>query len=207
MKNLILITMLFAFSANAQTPDRKWAVGIQGGSEQYSGDLGNGFYSFDQAFYGFLGVSIARSISKHFDVEINATLGEIGHIENGTNKFRFSLAQFNVNAKYNFFRYDSVSFRPFVFLGMGYMNFTDKAGGSDRNFENMQLPSFGAGVTYKVSPTIGVVLKETFIYTDYDSIEYETGKENDFFVQHSLGVVFNFGKVKDRSSRSYFIVE
>ncbi len=185
-----------AMSIFAQTPERKWGIGIQGGSEQYNGDFGNGFYNFDQPFYGFGGISLSRSLGEHLDIEGNATIGEIGHRElDSDNRFRFSMMQANINLKYNFFKYDKVKFRPFVFAGIGYLRFEDK--NSDRKLDNMQLPDFGFGFTYHLSPAVSIVFKETFMYSDYDNIELEVGKQNDFYMQHSLGIVFNLGKAKD----------
>jgi len=197
-KILLLIAIIFVTTVKAQTTDRKWGIGFNLGSEQYNGDFGNGFYNFNQAFYGFGGVSISRNISEHFDVELNASLGEIGFVENKTNSFRHSMFQFNINAKYNFFKYEDVKFRPFVFAGLGYLHFSDK--NSDRKIENMQLPDFGIGITYKVSPVVSIVFKETFMYSDYDNLEYETEKHQDLYLQHSLGMVFSIGKAKDTDS-------
>ncbi len=144
MKNTILvfIAIFFAISTQAQTPEQKWGVGVNLGLQQYAGDFGGGFYNFNQALYGFGGISIARNLSEHFDVELNASYGEVGYVESGANQFRHGLFQFNVNAKYNFFKYEDVKFRPFVFAGLGYMHFSDKK--SDREVDNMQLPDFGA---------------------------------------------------------------
>ncbi len=196
-KFILICTLLVAFATTtfAQTSERKWGIGIYGGSEQYNGDFGNGFYHFDQPFYGFGGISLARSFGDHFDVELNATLGEVGHVENKFNKFRFSMFGANINAKYTFFKYDNMKFRPFVFAGIGYLKFKDK--NSDREFDNMQLPDFGFGFTYHLTPAISIVLKETFMYSDYDQIELEAGGPNDLYLQHSIGIVFNLGKAKD----------
>ncbi len=201
-KMLLVVAIVFAMNVNAQTPERKWGLGIQGGLEQYNGDFGNGFYNFNQPFYGFGGISISRNISEHFDIELNTTLGDIGH-ENSDYKnhsnvsFSRSMFQFNVNAKYNFFKYDNVKLRPFVFAGLGYLRFADDKR-SGREINNMQLPDFGFGLTYKVSPIVSVVFKETFMISDYDRIEYVSGGEhNDSYLQHSIGLVFNLGKAKD----------
>lgn len=194
-KLLVTIAILFAINLNAQTPDRKWGVGLHGGLAQYSGDYGNGFYNPNQAFYGFGGLSLSRNISDHFDIALNASYGDIGHFENLTNTFNHKMFQANFNLKYNFFKYDDVKLRPFVFAGLGYLNFSDN--NSDNSFNNMQLPDFGAGLTYKVSPVVSIVLQETFMYSDFDNIDNERGGSNDSYLQHSLGVVFNFGKSKD----------
>ncbi len=196
-KFILLLTLAIAtvFSSFAQTPERKWGVGLYGGAQQYAGDLGNGFFKFDQALYAFGGLSVARSFGEHFDLELNGTYGEIGHFDKQQNNFRFKMTQINLNAKYTFFRYDKVKFRPFVFAGLGYLNFSDVH--SDRTLDNWVLPDAGLGLTYHVSPVISIVLKETFIYSDYDNVDLKAGGYKDAYLQHSLGVVFNLGKPKD----------
>ncbi len=196
----VLLTLLFLSIAYgfAQSPDNRWGIGVYGGANQYSGDFGNGFYRFNQSFYGFGGLSVARNLSEHWDLEFNTSYGEIGHIENldyGQNRFLHEMFQFNFVAKYSFFKYDNVRLRPFVFAGMGYANFDDKL--STRNYDNFIVP-VGAGLTYKVSPRISVVIKETFMFPDGDNIELANSGPSDAYLQHSVGIVFNLGRKKDR---------
>jgi len=161
-KVLSLVIVLFAMNINAQNTERKWGLGFNFGNEQYNGEFGNGFFNFDQAMYGFAGISLGRNISEHLDVTLNASLGEVGFVENSNNRFRHSLFQANLNAQYNFFKYDDVKLRPFLHAGLGYMNFSDKR--SDRKFNNMALPSLGAGISYKVSDAVSLILRETFLF-------------------------------------------
>lgn len=191
-----MLFVFFTLQLNAQSEERKWNVGVQGGMEQYNGDLGSGFYKTDQALYGFAGISLSRYLSPHWDIVGNATLGEVGHVEN-QNRFRVSMLQFNLNARFNFFDYDKVKFRPFLFAGIGNIQFSDKNSSSDENISNIQLPDFGGGLSFKVSPVVNIVLQETFMFTDYDKIDGEVGGINDWFMQHSLGLTFNLGKAKD----------
>ncbi|MBC7495243.1 MAG: hypothetical protein H7221_09570, partial [Flavobacterium sp.] len=47
MKKLILVLCIcleFTFSANAQTDEKKWNIGLHGGLTQYNGDLGRDWY-------------------------------------------------------------------------------------------------------------------------------------------------------------------
>jgi len=192
---LVFAAVLLAMNVTAQTEDQKWGLGINGGIQQYDGDFGAGFYNFEQSVSGFGGISISRYLTAHFDLELNATYGSTAYHENDINNFEYNLFQYNINAKYNFFKYDDVKFRPFVFLGIGNSHFSDKD--SDRKFTTMTIPNFGAGITYKVSPLVSVVFRENFMYTTYDNMEYETGGPNDMFLQHSIGIVFNIGKIKD----------
>lgn len=197
MKKILLLTIVLAFTlaSKAQTKDKKWGIGLNFGSEQYNGDWGNGFYDFDQAFNPFGGITVSRYLSPHLDLSLQSSLGEIGYKDNSKDRFKYNMFQFNLNLKYSFFKYENVRIRPFVFAGLGHMVFTDKR--SDKVINNMQLPDFGLGLSFKVSPTVSIVLQETFMYSDYDKVDYIRKGSHDSYVQHSIGIMFNLGKKKD----------
>ena len=89
MKKLLLIALSLALTIGlfAQTTDRKWALGIKGGSQQYNGDIGNGFYNINQAFYGFGGVIISRNLSNYLALNIGATTGDLGYVDDVDRRF------------------------------------------------------------------------------------------------------------------------
>jgi len=202
IKHILLLTAMLGFTiaSSAQSKDKKWGLGLNFGSEQYKGELGNGLYDLDQAFNGFGGITVSRYLTPHLDVTLQSTFGELTHRNsNGADyNFSYNMFQFNLNLKYSFFKYETAKLRPFVFAGLGHMIFTDKE--SDDVINNTQLPDFGLGLSFKVSPTINIVLQETFIYSDSDFLDNRTKvrkNHNDWLAQHSIGVVFNLGKKKD----------
>lgn len=192
----ILVLMVFSLQVEAQSADKKWGIGLFTGSEQYNGDLGNGFYSFGQPFYGFGGLSVSRYLNPHLDLVASATYGEIGHTEvESSNRFRANMFSLSAQLRYNFFQSDAVSFRPYVFAGLGYMNFADLD--LDRNVNDAMLPNLGAGIRYKITPDINIFFQETFIYSGSDNVDYEARNSNDSYMQHAIGLVYVFGKSKD----------
>lgn len=193
-KFFLIIAILFAINVNAQTPEKKWGLGLYGGLQKYSGDLGNGFFKFNQDNNAFGGLSISRYIFDHFDVELYLSAGRVGYSDDQKGDFLKFMFQGSVNAKYSFLDYSS-KFRPFVFVGLGFLHFRDLSN-SDMP-TNMQLPTAGLGLTYNVTPTVSVVLRETFIRSSSDEIDGLTDGGTDMFFQHTLGVVFNIGKPKD----------
>ncbi len=192
---MVIMAMLLAISLTAQTSERKWGLGLTLGSEHYSGELGNGFFSFSQG-QAFSGITFARNITEHFDVVLNTSVGDISYSDNSTSSFTLNMLQININAKYNFYTYDDVKFRPFVFAGLGYLHFSHQY--PSRKLGALQLPDIGAGLTYKLSQDANIVFQETFIHSNKDDIDYSIGNGNDLYMQHSVGIVFNFGKAKDR---------
>ena len=200
-KYILLLTVILgiAFTSSAQTKDKKWGLGLNFGSEQYKGELGNGLYDIDQAFNGFGGITVSRYLTPHLDVTLQSTFGELKYRDNsGVDNFSYNMFQFNVNLKYSFFKYETAKLRPYVFAGIGHMIFTDKK--YDNDINNTELPDFGLGLSFKVSPTVNIILQETFIYSDSDFLDGQTKvreNHNDWLAQHTIGVVFNLGKKKD----------
>lgn len=197
---LILALLLFGTTWNcqAQSEDRKWAVSLSAGSEQYAGDLGGGFFNFDQAFYGFGGLSLSRYLSSHLDLVVGGTLGEIGHIENNSvNRFRARMITLGAQARYSFFKYEDVRFRPYLAAGIGYMYLNNIDGPSNRVTHGAMLPSLSAGLNVKITPQINAFFQETFMYSTSDQVDYETGNLNDSYLQHTIGLSYLFGKAKD----------
>ncbi len=196
-KLFLAVVLAFAFVSisNAQTPDRKWGLGLHVGSQSYNGDFGNGFYDITQPFYAFGGITLGRNLTDNLDLELDAAYGEIGHVKDRRTKFRYGMYQVGLNVKYSFFKYDQVRLRPFVFLGLGYMHFKDIH--SDRKVDAMQMPDFGLGLSWKISPSASLVFKSKFIHSSKDDVENVVKDGNEWYAQHSIGFVFNFGKPKD----------
>jgi outer membrane protein OmpA-like peptidoglycan-associated protein len=183
----------------AQTADKKWNIGLHGGATQYNGDLGQGYYDFNQAFYGFGGLSISRYLSKHFDISIMGTMGEAGFIENETNLFRLKMMSGNLNFRYNFTGPDA-AVRPFLFAGAGVIMWDrDKyaLAGDIKKRTDYALPAFGGGFNIKLSPTVMLNIQETFMLSNKDDVDREVHGNNEGFVFHTVGLSFNLGRKKD----------
>src|SRR5688572_10913082 len=80
-KLLLLFFLLNSMICVAQTADKKWNVDLHGGSMQYNGDLGNGFYKTD-ILYGFGGISFSRFMGNRVDLNLFVTKGEVGYVRN-----------------------------------------------------------------------------------------------------------------------------
>jgi outer membrane protein OmpA-like peptidoglycan-associated protein len=197
MKKIFLILMmsaLIAVQSHAQSEDRKWTVGVFGGAAQYNGDLGNGFYKFDQAFYAFGGMSLARYITPHLDGVLHGSYGDIGHLSD-VGHFNDRMLQFNIHARWSFFKYDNSVVRPFVLAGFGILNNKDKS--TDESFMNTTRPLVGGGVAFRLSPVIALRIQENLIFSDYDADDGIIDDVKDKYLLHQIGLEFNLGKPKD----------
>lgn len=200
-KLLLMLGCLFVFSSlYTQTKDEKWNLGIYGGLTQYSGDLGQGFYNFDQAAYGHAGLSLSRYLNQRFDAVFMLTRGQVGYLaprnfeENQTADYNFrnNISTANVFLRYNI-RSKDYNFVPFVFLGAGIIKqaTTRENHLSFRKKSDFALPAAGIGFMYQFNPYIAAQFQETFMYTSSDREDFRVEATNDMYLMHSIGLTLN----------------
>ncbi len=198
--SITLVALLFiAINLSAQTPDRKWGVSFYGGMQQYYGDLGNYLYDFTKARYAQGGVILGRNVAPNINVELDFNLGSIGGEDKYIGEFFKSLMHIRLLGKYTFLDYQTAKWRPFVFLGFGYMQYDFL---SDKGFTNTFEIPVGVGVNYKLTDVIGLFFRETFLYSFDDKIDGVEEGAKDMYLEHSLGISFTIGAPKDSDGDS-----
>jgi len=86
---LAIFSLLFS-EAHAQTPDKKWNIGLMAGFSVYSGEYGNSMRDFRYESIRqdpTAGLNISRYISPSFDAAINSSFGSFGYYSNAFNDF------------------------------------------------------------------------------------------------------------------------
>lgn len=189
----LLFATLLPSALFSQTAERPFAIGLWGGITQYNGDLGNGFYASngpDQHFH--IGLSAAWFIANHFDFSMNATYGTFGYEEDSINKFESNQLQWNCHVRVSLFQEGRYRINPYGFAGIGVAYLSDfKKPGTDIFFP------FGAGLKISLTDRAGLILQETFAYTDHDDRDGAVKNSNDAFLMHSIGLTYNFATAKD----------
>ncbi|HNX08207.1 MAG TPA: OmpA family protein [Bacteroidales bacterium] len=211
MKKLLIICVIFlgmAYISNAQTADRKWSIGLHGGLTQYSGDLGQSFYMANKGAYGFGGLSFSRYLNRFLDISLMGNYGTVGYKEKESDEF-FSgnMIHTNINIRLKFLGNDKYKLSPYIFAGAGFTHFNKIKNNTTDNyvkketlkFNNAARPVCGVGLTWHMGDVVSLQLQEMFIFSDYDRVDGQVGWEryNDNYLQHSLGILFKFGKAKD----------
>ncbi|MBL0048236.1 MAG: OmpA family protein [Bacteroidetes bacterium] len=196
-KKLIILTACIAFtlSTKAQTEDKKWSIGLHGGANQYQGDLGKGFYKGNQALYGFGGISFSRFINRHLDANLLFTKGELG-FKGDTSSFQTGFSTVTANVRFNILSSDYVV-RPYLFVGAGAMLFAVNPTVTDKSKIDYAAPDFGVGINISLTPTVMLNLQEMVLYSTGDGKDGVNKAGNDAYLQHMVGLTFNFGKKKD----------
>lgn len=191
---LALLCLTGASFTFAQTPDKKWNIGLHGGASQYNGDLGNDFYKTNKSFYGVGGISLSRYLGDHFDLNLLATKGEIGY-SGPTGKFRQDVTTATLNFRFHILG-PKTFIRPYLFVGGGAILFDKNITVTDKKVDYL-APSFGAGINVKLGPSVMLNVQETFLYSTADNREGAVGGKNDMYLFHMVGFTFNFGKKHD----------
>ncbi len=195
--------MTLFLNAGAQDQDRKWNIGLMGGTSEYAGDKGNGFLDFNSTTLKqnwVAGLSLTRYLNASFDFSIMATYGkQWGYYRSLGVDFNGEMTLVNAHFKYKFangyFLPKNSPVSPYLLAGAGYM----KTNGRDINDGDDFPLIVGAGINFRVSKVVGINYQATMGYMSSDSRDYVIGGQfNDAFLLHTIGLNFNFGKQKDQ---------
>lgn len=208
MKKLLLtlLVLLCLVNIQAQTADRRLGIEVNGGINEYQGDLGSALYFSRGPGYQGIGASFSYYLSPMIDVSLFGSGGDVGFFttqpyalpQHRDQFFKTNLATVNGGIRIKLLK--DKPFTPYIMLGAGgvYLHSTvskspDSYTGAAGNVAG------GFGFQYMLSEKIGVRLQSMFNYTfndiwDGEPFSYLThtrNKNNDLFAYHSLGIVFN----------------
>lgn len=202
MTKIFLVTALvisgIITNANAQSSTKDMAIGLQFGTIEYKGDLGNEFFTFE-GVHPSIGLNISKYATPSFDL-----MGKIRHGMLDRDVFTNTLIDFNVTAKYKFnngyILKEESMFAPYVFLGIGdalsvYKNV--ETGEKEPALAEFNLP-MGAGLKFNLTEAWSVTLETQYNYFISDRVDgVISGKWDDQFLYNAVGFNYNFTSGKD----------
>lgn len=200
-----IICIVALHSANAQSG----AIGIHGTLTEYAGDLNGNKYHF----YGFKFKQYGAALSLHQYLNPSFNLVE---------KFSFNQLRYenqsetlgvdadfyvvNVKLKYKFnngyiFKEDAV-IAPFLVAGIGatYIDSREYTYTSVAKITDGEIKAnlaAGAGILFQFNDRLGLEVANTINVPVYDAWDGVDQGGNDLYLQHSVGLIFNFRKPKD----------
>lgn len=199
---LCMLLMVMTVGAIAQSPDRKWNLGLLGGTTQYKGDLGNQFLAFDQNTLDesfTYGLNLSRYLNPSFDFSVLGTYGKWGYYEEETPSFEAEMLNFDASVKYKFYNgymlKETSLFQPYILAGIGVARFQ-----GSRTVEDIDFPLVaGVGLNFRVNGVIGLGYQGTYGYIlKSDKFDLQTENDmNDEFLMHTISLNFNLGKAPD----------
>lgn len=203
---LILSAILLVFSGLlfAQTEQKKITITLQGGLNEYHGDLGNGFFDFKQS-QPLGAVALSAWLSPSINYGIQAGYGQYGYEAlagdyNGKSFFGEKLdANMFLEYKFNngYILSQNSRISPFLTLGMGFANYKEIEENRIHVFPMDFVFPVGAGVKFHLSKAIALQYKYLHHFTNNDQHDMiRANGKNDRFGQHLLGFAISFGKEK-----------
>lgn len=210
--------LMSSFSSKAQTSQHPIGIEINGGLMEYQGDLGSALFFAKKPIYGGAGLNVGMYINKNIDVMIYGGSGDVGfYSELPYNwpypryagfRSRIINAQMGLRYKLNngTILKEDAKLAPFVQAGWGGIQYISRINYVASNLVDYSgLVSGGAGFTYNVASSFALRVTSVLNYTFNDiwdghanidnfALVHKRNKNNDVFMYHSVGLVFQFGK-------------
>lgn len=209
LKNSLVIIMLvivqFGF---AQTADNKFAIGINGMSNKYVGDLGGNAitdFTYSQYVLGYFGAGLSLNmyVNPSFDLGINGNYGLYGAYHSYDKKFISTKFESSLFGHYKlnngYIMSKDSKWSPFLSLGVGiatYGQVQDYPNWADYSGADVIIP-IGLGIKYQITDKLAAQYQYNYNITTADKRDKVLAGGNDAFGEHLLGVVFSLGKNKD----------
>jgi curli production assembly/transport component CsgG len=161
------------------------SIGINGGSQLYSGDYSNSQYEPAVA------ISLQYGVSKRFSFLFNLGFSKLS----ADNSFTSDITNADLILEYSIL--PQYRLNPFIQLGLGALNSnaTDRYGEPIEKDKKWTLTLVsGAGLEYLVSDIIGLQVLGDFHYLITDNLDgVQSGKYNDYFWGLKFGINFYIG--------------
>lgn len=221
-KLLLLVFLLPSLFANAQTAASKIAVGVNYLKNEYNGEYGNGIFEFRNVWNPGVGISIQSYLNPSFDAGLQTSFGRYGFYDTNINQFQGNKFDASLFAHYKlnngFILSESSILSPFLSLGVGFASYSENNLGipfptiiTDKL--DFILP-VGAGLKLQLSDHLAIQYQYLYNFTSSDVHDQNRSggtqnkifgtpnnpalkNGNDAFGEHLVGIIFNFGKVKD----------
>lgn len=179
---LILVASLFLFSGYAQTPDKKWAIGIGAGLYDNTANTRafDSYTGFTPEFY------LSRYLNPSFDLMLKDELGYKDQNASGTLDMNNVLLNLRYKLNNGYILKENSGIKPYLFAGPGYL--------SDNMANNINFDA-GVGVKFALSPSVALYVEGGYINHLKTTVGPEVRTDN--FLKVTGGLEFSLGKAKD----------
>lgn len=209
IKRKLLVTIIAFLSVNqafSQSAERRLGIEINGGINEYQGDLGSALFFARKPNYQGIGASISYYLTPNIDLSFFGSGGDVGYFtalpyvdpEFKYVQFRTNLATVNGGIRFKFLK--DKPFTPYIMLGLGGVYLHSNVSRDPNSYTGAAgNAAAGFGFQFNVNEKFGIRLQSMFNYTfndiwdgePYAYLTHTRNKNNDLFAFHSLGFFYN----------------
>jgi hypothetical protein len=214
MKKILLCStglLFFIAGVKAQSKVHRLGIYAGGGSQKYSGDLGNGFTFNNTCWYGNVAAQASYRLNRSFDAGAFFSVGDYGYCQTreeasriiadaercpgcmgrtGLGNLNSRLTAFGFNTRYQlangYILPESFKLRPYLHGGIAYNVVRDRMKMNCVNEGEYLSLNFGAGARIYLNDRISFGYQLTFGYLDRDNVDRHAMGGNDMYMQNSL---------------------
>jgi hypothetical protein len=212
----ILGFLLFTMSIFAQSKSHKFGILIGGGSQKYSGDLGNGFKLKNDTWYGSANIQMGLYLNKSFDAGVFGSTGDYGYCQPASKANELApisdrcpgcvgrLTLGNLNSRLTtgglFVKYkiangyilkEESKIKPYVYFGAAVNTIKDIMKMNCINPGKYYSINGGAGLTYSLTDRIHVGYNLAFGQFTSDRLDFQIHGRRDLSMQNSITLGVN----------------
>jgi OOP family OmpA-OmpF porin len=188
---LLVALILITPSIDAQSPNHKFGLEVNGGVREYHGDLGSALYLQKRPDYQFVGASFGMYLNPSFDANLYGSSGDLGFYKNSYDirttetyrqgfRSRITNVMLGVTYKFNngYILDEDATFKPYLRGGWGVSQSItrlshNKVGYSESRNWLASHWNVGAGLKIKLTPSLDLSLSEMFNYSFDDNYDGE----------------------------------
>ncbi len=214
---LIAFTGFAFLTVNAQTEEKKLAIGFQTGLSEYTGDLGNGFGQFSfksrpvtgtskTSNPGFVGMSLYMYLNPRVDLALSMNYGEWGYYLAEDKNFNTRFISSDLSLRYKVFGNRFKKVQPYLSVGIGARSMSridsihlHHNHDFDENHQNEFNLLAGLGFKINMIPHLTLTVQSVYGITNNDKAEGKPNLEHygyDQFLNHSVGISYYFDPVQ-----------
>lgn len=203
---LTIIVFLSVHQAFSQSAEKRLGIEINGGINEYQGDLGSALFFAKKPNYQGIGGSLSYYLTPNIDLAFFASGGDVGFFTSlpfvepqyTDAYFKCNIATVNGGIRFKFLK--DQPFTPYIMLGLGGVYMHSKVSKSPDSYTGAAgNAAAGFGFQYSINESFGVRLQSMFNYTyndiwdgePYIYLVHTRNKNNDMFAYHSLGFFYN----------------
>jgi len=203
---LTIIAFLSVYQAFSQSAERRLGIEVNGGINEYQGDLGSALFFARSPNYQGIGASLSYYLTPNIDLSFFGSGGDVGFFtrlpyvdpEFTDVFFKTNVATVNGGIRFKFLK--DKPFTPYLMLGLGGVYLHSKVSRDPNTYTGAAgNAAAGFGFQYSINEKFGIRLQSMFNYTfndiwdgePYAYLVHTRNKNNDLFAYHSLGFFFN----------------